>query len=160
MTPHTITQAIATAWPYVDPAMIERATLADLVITADAPMELTQARDLALFGHAAITAVQRGAATDIDVSNLAVIANLSMLLAESGVGAEALPDILAGMDACNGLRLRHQRTGRAVATGPELQALCRLIDLHDEQLHLQPSARQMRAALGEMRRRMAEGRVL
>ncbi len=160
MTPHAITKAIGQAWPCVTAEDIERRMLGELVLTADQAMQRDQITDLSLFGHAALSALERGQATDVDVNNLAVIANVAMLLCEIGYGAEVLDTMVAGQRAVVSLQARHARTGRAVATGPELLAIREAIALHDQQLDMAPTAREMRAVIAELNRRNKAGEHL
>lgn len=155
-----LARSLRRAWPMVDPERIEAAAMAEIALDASQAMTPDKARDLALFAHASMAALQRGEATEVDANNLALISNVALLLAEIGYGIEALPEIQAGQLAANGVRLRQLRTGRAVATGPELQALRELVDLHDQQLQLQPTGAQMTAVIAELRRRMADGEVM
>lgn len=160
MTPHAITKAIGQAWPCVTAEDIERRMLGEIVLTADEGMQRDQITDLSLFGHAALSALERGQATDIDVNNLAVIVNVAMLLCEIGYGVEVLDTMVAGQHAVKALQQRQARTGRGVATGPELLAIREVIALHDQQLEMQPTARQMRAVIEELKRRQKAGGIL
>lgn len=159
--------SISLAWPYVPAYRAEQSKALEQLLTAiemdrlaDDPMAMDQCMDLALFAHTATQALQTGQATDIDINNLAMISNIAMLLAECGYGAEALDDIITGQHAVRAVIARQDRTGRTGCSGPELQAIRDLVGLHDQQLHLGPTRRQMTAILAEMRRRMTEGEVM
>lgn len=160
MTPHAITKAIGQIWPCITAEDIERRMLGELVLTADEGMGRDQITDLSLFGHSALQALERGQATDIDVNNLAVITNVAMMLCEIGYGVEVIDTMIAGQKAVVSLQARHKRTGRAVATGPELIAIRDAIELHDQQLSMAPTAREMRSIMTELRRRLTAGEVL
>lgn len=169
MTAHLnrITATVRRAWPHAETAQAERLAAAEQLLiaielerVADDPMILSKSQDLALFAHTAVQALQIGSATDVDINNLAMISNVAMLLAECGYGAEALDQIEAAQNAVRSVRARHARTGRVGCTGPELVAIREMVDIHDQQLHLGPTQRQMTAVIAEMRRRMAAGEVM
>lgn len=158
--PHAITRAIGQAWPFVSAEDIERRMLGELALIADQGMQRDQITDLSLFGHAALAALERGHATSVDTNNLAVISNVCMLLCEIGYGVEAIGDVIAGQRAVVSLKAREARTGRAVATGQELQAIRGVIDIHDQQLDMAPTAREMRVIMAELKRRLSAGEVM
>lgn len=114
-------------------------------------MDDNQRRDLMAFAYASLAAVPAGDATDVDLSNLAVITNISHLLCDRGYGADAEPEIIAAQDAVVSMQARYQRTGRVGASGPELQALRMAIDIHEQQMEAQPTCGEMRELLAEMR---------
>lgn len=162
-----ITATVRRVWPHLETAQAERLAVAEQLLiaielerVADDPMALEKSQDLALFAHTAVQALQTGSATDVDINNLAMISNIAMLLAECGYGAEALDQIETAQHAVNSIRARHVRTGRVGCSGPELVAIRDLVDIHDQQLHLGPTQRQMTAVIAEMRRRMAAGEVM
>lgn len=127
---------------------------------AASEMDPSQVRDLQLMGHAALTAITNGQGTEIDIDNLAMISNLSLVLAEMGLGADLLPDVKAGQDAVLALQARFARLGRVGAAGHELRALNALIELHDAQLEIPPTVDEMRKAVAEVRRRRDAGHVM
>lgn len=160
MTPHAITRAIGQAWPCITAEDIERRMLGELVLTADQGMQRDQITDLSIFGHAALAALERGQATDTDVNNLAVITNVAMMLCELGYGAEVIDTMIAGQKAVVSVRNRRERIGRVIASGPELIAIREVIALHDQQLEMAPTGREMRVLMNELRRRLEAGEVL
>ena len=119
-----------------------------------------QQRDLATFAWATLDALPNGQATDIDLDNLAVMVNISRLLAERGYGPEGLDAIMEGQMAVLAIKQRFERLGRATARGPELQALRLAIDIHEQQLAMQPTTRDMREVLDYMRQAVRDGRVI
>jgi hypothetical protein len=98
------------------------------------PMDASQSLDLSLFQRAALDALRRGQATETDTNNLAVAANISMVLCERGFGAEYLPDVMAAQDALVRILARAARTGRYAADGPGLQALAQFVEIHEAQI--------------------------
>lgn len=123
-------------------------------------LDCTQVRDLQLIGHAALTAITRGQGVEVDIDNLALISNVSLVLAEMGLGADLLPDVMAGQDAVLALQARFARLGRVGAGGDELRALNGLLELHDAQLDIPPTVEEMRKAIAEVKRRRENGHVM
>lgn len=120
----------------------------------------SQQRDLATFAWATLDALPHGQATEIDLENLAVMVNISRLLAERGYGAEGLEAITEGQMAVLAIKQRFERLGHAVATGMELQSLRLAIDIHEQQLAMQPTTREMREVIADMRAAVRDGRVM
>lgn len=124
------------------------------------PIDRDQVTDLAVYAHAAMTALTQGTATEADLHSLAAIANISLLLAEQGIGDDHTGAIKAGMSAVVALFDRHARTGRIGASGSDLTALNGLIEIHEAQLELQPTQGEMMQAIREIKRRQTQGNVL
>lgn len=122
-------------------------------------MAADQQLDLVIFCSSALDALAHGQATDIDVNNLAMISNLSMILCERGIGGNVLDDVIEAQCAVVEIQQRQARTGRIGASGPGLQALRDLVDIHEQQLEAAPMG-EVRAAISTMRNRMAAGHVL
>ena len=81
--------------------------------------------------HLALDAVLHGKATAADVNLLANASNVCTALARAvDKGREWATEIRAGADAIEALRNRD----RKVCTGPELQAIRVLLEIHDAQL--------------------------
>ena len=123
-------------------------------------LDCTQVRDLQLIGHAAANAIRLGQGVPVDIDNLALISNMALVLAQMGLGADLLPEVLAGQDAVIGMQARLARTGKVGASGDELTALNTLLELHDAQLDIPPTVHEMRAAIAEVRRRREAGLVI
>jgi len=58
------------------------------------------------------------------------------------------------------IKQRFERLGHAVATGLELQSLRLAIDIHEQQLAMQPTTREMREVIADMRAAVRDGRVM
>jgi hypothetical protein len=110
-----------------------------------------QIADLSLFGLIALQTITSGQAGEAELADIAVMSNIARLLAERGYGAEAVDDIAAGQQAALAMRQRWERTGRVGLAGPELQALRTLMQIHEQQLALGPTAAELRSVIGEMR---------
>jgi len=86
---------------------------------------------LKIKNHAAMFALTQGQATRIDIDCLVQMANIMdafRLLGVGGVESEITAATGAIWDIC----ARTTKTGRFVATGPEMLALNTLLDYHDE----------------------------
>lgn len=124
------------------------------------PLAEEQVRDLLIYAIQSVASVGSGEAIESDLHNIACMSNVSMLLAEWGLGDEYLDDIRAGQDAVVSMMARHERVGRVGASGPELVALRRLLEIHEAQLESGITRGEMVSALNEIRRRMSTGQVL
>lgn len=125
------------------------------------PLDQQQFCALALAAHSALDALRTGAGTDADANTLAVAANVALVLCDAGLLAEHTAEVKAGQAAVVSLYLRHQRTGRPVFAGPELQHAKRMLEIHDAQLESQACTQGLlSAALVEIHRRMQAGDVM
>lgn len=126
-----------------------------------APLDATQVRDLAVYCHSAIDALRTGEGVFDHTNHLALACNVSLVLCEQGFGEEYLPDVFAAQEALVRLLTRAEHLGRYVLAGRELEALNRLLELHEAQLeHEACTEGLMVRALGEIKRRMSTGHVL
>ena len=126
-----------------------------------APLDADQLVDLGIGYHHALTALRTGAGGWSDANDLAMAANVALLLAEVGIGGEYLPAIRDAQDAIVALLARGQRVGRYVFDGPGLVAVTELLSVHDAQLECEAcTSAVMVGVLAEIRRRMADGQVL
>lgn len=126
------------------------------------PLCAQQRRDLAVGHHGALRAVQMGTATEQEVCDLVNAANIALVLAEAGLGQEWVDTITSGQAALATIAERQQRhPGRWVATGPELQALVAMVELHDSQLESDDCTEGLvMGAVDEVRRRVMHGNVV
>ena len=85
---------------------------------------------LRIRNHSALESVIRGNATGDDVNTLIAAANMATALARLGKGLDWRAEIIAGGDAVAALRDRP----RKICTGPEIQAIRLLLEIHDAQL--------------------------
>jgi hypothetical protein len=131
------------------------------------PFDEAEQTKLQLPGHMAYEALRTGKASDEagDFDTLAIIANVCLIRAEQ-IDRDArrdgravsdadflVPVVREAQEALMRIKARSIRTGRMVATGPELQALATMLDIHD-QLVANSTPRQMELALREVARRM------
>lgn len=107
-----------------------------------------------------LDALPHGQATEIDLDNLAVMVNISRLLCDRGYGPEGEGAITDGQMAVLAIKQRFERLGRAAVTGQELQALRTAIEIHEQQLAMQPTTREMREVLDYMRSAVMDGMVM
>ncbi|SCU75546.1 conserved hypothetical protein [Cupriavidus necator] len=121
-------------------------------LAAHVPMEMGKQQDVQIVAHQSLTALESGMGTEFDAEHLAVAMNLSMLLAEMGVGREYLPLAIAGQEAVVRCQERAKRLGKWGLDGPAITALRDALELHDEQAKA-ATQKQMSAAVKEMHRR-------
>jgi hypothetical protein len=131
------------------------------------PFDEAEQTKLQLPGHVAFEALRTGKASEEagDFDTLAIIANVCLVRSEqidkvakrdgrSTSEADFLvPVVQDAQEALMHIQARGIRAGRMVATGPELQALATMLDIHD-QLVANSTPRQMELALREVARRM------
>lgn len=134
------------------------------------PFDETEQTKLSLPVHLALEALRTGRATDEDYDTLAIVANVALVRAEqidkaarkSGrLHSEAdlmVPVIQRAQDALLTLKARALRTGRLVPTGPELQQITTVVEIHDQLLALS-TPRQMEQAMREVLARVARQQV-
>jgi len=70
------------------------------------------------------------------------------------------PAIMDAQDAVVSMQSRLARTGKVDASGPELQAVNVLLEVHDAQLEIPPTVEEMRKAIAEVKRRREAGQVI
>jgi hypothetical protein len=136
------------------------------------PFDEAEQTKLQLPGHMAYEALRTGKASEEagDFDTLAIIANVCLVRAEqidkvakrdgrSTSEADFLvPVVQDAQEALMHIQARGIRAGRMVATGPELQALATMLDIHD-QLVANSTPRQMELALREVAVRMRRQQV-
>lgn len=123
-------------------------------------MDCAQIADLSLFGLVALQTITAGQAGEAELTDIAVMTNISRLLAERGYGTEALPDIITAQHAALAMRNRWERTGRVGLSGPELQDLRKLLTIHEQQLALGIPSSELRGVIQEMHAANAAGEVM
>jgi hypothetical protein len=131
------------------------------------PFDEAEQTKLQLPGHVAYEALRTGKASDEagDFDTLAIIANVCLVRAEQ-IDRDAqrdgqavsdadflVPVVQEAQEALMSIKARGMRTGRMVATGPELQVLATMLGIHD-QLIAHSTPRQMELALREVARRI------
>jgi hypothetical protein len=115
--------------------------------------------DLALAANLALADVLRGDGTRDDLDTIAVCANVSLVLSETGYGPENETKIIEAQEAIMRARMRAKKlTGRIGLDGLGLQALRDLLAIHDQQMAAATTA-DVTAALLEVRTRMGAGQV-
>jgi hypothetical protein len=136
------------------------------------PFDEAEQTKLQLPGHMVYEALRTGKASDEagDFDTLAIIANVCLVRAEhidkvakrdGNSQSEAdflVPVVQESQEALMRIKARSVCTGRMVATGPELQTLATMLDIHD-QLVANSTPRQMELALREVARRMQRQHV-
>lgn len=78
--------------------------------------------------------LRQGLATDQDINALTTAANMAVVLAEKGVGAEHLDLCCEAALELQRVKLHHSKVGRYVATGTGIRLIRELIDVRYRQL--------------------------
>jgi hypothetical protein len=125
------------------------------------PLDEQQRKDLGLGYHGALHAMTHGHGSIEEAETLALAANISMLFAEAGLALDDLPTIHRGMDMLMGVLKRGNESGRWGMSGPELQAMRDVLEIHDQQMaHEACTCGLMVTVLQEAKRRRLAGLVL
>lgn len=117
-------------------------THADRVASTALPLRLAsghkmtaaQLRDMSLAAHTALRAIEDGNGTENDLHQLAFTSNVSLIMAERGLGTEYLEEVKQGQQHIVELVGRHNRKQSLLLTGPGIVAVRRILELHDAQI--------------------------
>lgn len=90
--------------------------------------------DLKIRNSLAMTALLRGTATKKDMDTLIAMSNIAEALQQLGFGSEYVEVCTEGRYAILSIVFRAIERLRFVPTGPEIQMLNRLMELHDAQM--------------------------
>lgn len=123
------------------------------------PLPLENAIDVAIYARNSLEALRTGRCDDDHFGALANVTNIGMLLAERGIGEEALPAFKAAQYALLALRQRFEMRGRYVATASELATLRESIDYHELQVQYS-TIQEVRDAIITMNERLRAKQVL
>ena len=125
------------------------------------PLAVDKQRDLAIGYHSALEAIRTGKATEADAHTLAMASNVTLMLCELGLGGDQIEAVKQAQGYIVAMMDRGAETGRYAFSGPGLQAVRSLLELHDAQLESADCTEGlMLAAIREIRRRMDAGAVL
>lgn len=113
----------------------------------------SQQTDLALPVRMAALAMRSGAAVEHHVHTLASCANVCLVLAERGAGAEYTGDVIEAQLALVRTIERGKRAGRWGFDGPAIAAVERMLAIWDQQLQAVPRDA-LRQAVREVHSRM------
>ncbi|MGL4233467.1 MAG: hypothetical protein ACRCWJ_19030 [Casimicrobium sp.] len=122
-------------------------------------LPLENAIDVAIFARNSLEALRTGRCDDDHFGALANVTNIGMLLAERGIGEEALPAFKAAQYALLTLRQRFETRGRYVATASELATLREAIDYHELQVQHSTIA-EVRDAIITMNERLQAKQIM
>lgn len=141
---------------FADPAAAARR----LLRASRDPLQHDQLTDLALMHSMALADLLHGKATPDSMAILGSIANMALLMAEAGMGAEEIPSIKAAMLHLLSIERRHRERGNYVATGEEITSIRGMVETHQAQLESEDcdSGFVMRA-LDEVRNRALAGHI-
>jgi len=119
----------------------------------------SQLLTLKLKAHAALTALLQGTATAAHMGTIVDMYNMVEALHKMGFGEEYADCVEAGMAAVVEVVKRQHKIGKYVPTGPEIQALNRLIELHDAQMDV-VTVREVDRAIRLAKKEVVSGRAI
>jgi hypothetical protein len=112
--------------------------------------------DLKIKNHAALAALVQGKATKDDMTTLIAFSNMTEALWQRGFGKEEYPDVtVEGRFAALSIIYRYVSHGRFTPTGPEIQALNLMMELHDAQMEI-CTVRDVTLAIEHARKKIAQ----
>lgn len=120
------------------------------------PLDADQIDELGIGYYAALKAVRQGKGTPDQLGTLAGAINISLVLAENGIGPEYLDLLKEAKNAIFRTIQRERATGKVVFYGPDSTKIGEALDVHDMQI-LVVSKNEMVAAVTEVRRRIDAG---
>jgi hypothetical protein len=112
-----------------------------------------------LVTRTALDNVRKGLCSEYDWNALAAVVNTQLLLAESGVGGNALDEIKAAQNALMDAQHRFDAIGRYGFDGRGLVAVTTALEIHDQQIDACTKGEYSRALHG-VYARMNAGEVL
>jgi len=132
----------------------------EYVMEGFAPLENagTYLLDLKLHNHSAMTELLAGRATKKHMNTLIAVSNICESLQRAGFGAEYKDVTTEGRFALISIAIRAVEKLRFVPTGPEINMLNALMELHDAQMDIitvQDMEKAIKRALTELRKRRA-----
>lgn len=122
------------------------------------PIIEADATDLATAYWLSLQIMVSGESREEDWSVVVCSLNVGLILCERGIGAEYEPKFVAALEGAFRARLRAERTDSWRFDGDALAAIREALAIHDEQIKI-TTKEEMRAALLEVRLRVAEGNV-
>lgn len=111
------------------------------------PLTDQRVTDLMTFVHSSIDAVSKGGGKSIDIVNMACMVDVSMLLAQRGLGSDYIADIQAAQAAVQAVLDRFNERQVAIFTGAEMQVVNAWCDIHDAQMNAAPADRPTEAEI-------------
>lgn len=114
---------------------------------------------LKIKNHHAMVALLDGKAKAAQMGTLVAMYNMVEALYKIGFGKEYTDCVEEGMAAVTSIVLRSHKVGKYVPTGAEIQALNRLMELHDAQMDV-VTVRDVDKALKIARREIDAGRAV
>jgi hypothetical protein len=119
-------------------------------------------RDLQILAHTSLEAIEKGRGEEKDVYQLAFASSITLMFAEMGMGADMIDDVVKPAQVhLVELVGRLNRKESLLLTGPGMQSVRRLLELHDAQLeHPEMTQGLTYRAVRAVLARMAEGNVM
>ncbi len=120
------------------------------------PMREDEKIEVAIIFRRAFDALIKGECDGELFSGLTLPVNMAIVLCEMNIGAEYMPDAIAARDALYAITETKNKTGRYVARSKEIEALRKIIAVHEAQIDIVSMA-ELRAAVDDCRRRAGYG---
>lgn len=112
--------------------------------------------DLKIKNHAALAALVTGKATKTDMTTLVAASNTTESLWQKGFGKDEYPDVtVEGRFALLSVIYRYVQHGKFTPTGPEIQKLNEMMELHDAQMEI-ATVRDVTIAIEHARKKIAQ----
>jgi hypothetical protein len=126
------------------------------VISDAQPLEADQRTELGVGYYSSFASVKKGTGTPDQLGMIAGAINISIVLAESGIGSEYLDLLTVAKDSIFRTIQRANNTGKIGFYGPDMHKISEALDVHD--MHVEVvSKNEMIDAVNEVRRRIKAG---
>ncbi|MGL4231674.1 MAG: hypothetical protein ACRCWJ_09945 [Casimicrobium sp.] len=116
------------------------------------PMRDDEKVEVALIFRRAFDALTKGECDGDLFAGLVMPVNMAIVLCEMNIGAEYMPDAITARDALFAIDETKTKTGRYISRGPEIEALRKIIEIHEAQMDVVSMA-ELRAAVEECKQR-------
>jgi len=126
------------------------------VISNVKPLDKEQKSELGVGYYTAFISVKEGRGTPDNLGTIAGAINISIVLAESGVGSEYLDLLVEAKDAIFRTINRANNTGKIGFDGLAIGKISEALDIHDMHVEI-VSKTEMVSAINEVRRRINAG---
>lgn len=124
----------------------------------NSPLRGDQLTDLGVAYWVSLEQLRVGDASEDHWSCVVCALNISLIMAENGIGAEYERDIAKALDGAFRAKIRSAKSGNFRLDGDAMRDITNVIAIHDEQMKL-ASRNEVVAALATVRRRIDEGNV-
>lgn len=116
------------------------------------PMRDDEKVEVAIIFRRAFDALIKGECDADLFAGLAMPVNMAIVLCEMNIGADYMPDAILARDALYAIDQTKVKTGRYVARAAEIEALRKIIEIHEAQMDVVSMA-ELRTAVAECKQR-------